>query len=719
MDRRFEQGINGEPLGVPQDLFTDPAKYDADIPLWKRTVGFVKQYERSKPKGRDKVSEQLASFVTKDLSSVVQIFENFSLIESVRPDLNIAEIKAKFLSQLENSASRHSVLSSWTPDKIEQLAQMGLEGSIDTQHAFRLIQRGLFNAPKTVNEGVNLYYNTAWAMVQTDDFEVKKHLFSLLCFEQEDIISTQSRSAWLAELGLASPDDAILSKSSAYSTVLRRVGILIEGASDGTAILSDSRRFKSRDERMKNAYKFLPENLKAELNRISLEFIKHNRQRVEQLVALTESKWHAVPFESITVGGLNEGKVEEALERRRYIPPEFSTLAIDPKDPLCLLSKEKISPYVMFLHIAKNEADFAARGYQKLLDRCLELPQGVELQVFAKGALTPEQKAELIREVYLTFSTGKIQNPARVMAGKPEEIMAYAQQDLGLVGPFDRGKVIYILQRPLPTERLGTLGGVLEYHRPAITLEQMALLKEQIKHLRQDLTSRFTKGVGRRGYLITFSDPVLRRFGYESLLFKQDPDNKTLKVAIRIKGQIYEFRLDFGYRVKLGGDHLKKFKNPLDQDWLEVLVLSHLKKLICTGEGEEELKQELLGGERQLGLYRRQQVHRIEHLRKQIPGKNFTQEAFQKCLKSHLPMKNLLEINRLRAGINWGGTLKTGIWTYVSGIEKDIDTQTAKPIKVAFSGASDDLRTVIPLGEVSSEELSRIENEILGELKDT
>ncbi len=45
MDRKFEQDGNGELLGVPGDLITNAAKYDADIPFWKRTVGFLKQYQ--------------------------------------------------------------------------------------------------------------------------------------------------------------------------------------------------------------------------------------------------------------------------------------------------------------------------------------------------------------------------------------------------------------------------------------------------------------------------------------------------------------------------------------------------------------------------------------------------------------------------------------------------------------------------------------------------
>ncbi|OGE19184.1 hypothetical protein A3J19_01190 [Candidatus Daviesbacteria bacterium RIFCSPLOWO2_02_FULL_41_8] len=718
MDKRFEQEANGEPLGIPADLFMDPAKYDGDIPLWKRTVGFVKQYEKSKPKGRDTLLEQLASFAIKDLSSVDKVIDNFGLIGSSRPNLNIDEIKGRFVTLLENSASRHSTLSTWTPDQVEQLIQVSLDSSVDCRQAFRCIQRGMFNAPRNVDEAVNLFYNATWAMVQSDDFEVKKHLFSVLCLEQKDIITESSMSVWLAEFGLASPNDAILSRYSGYIRALRSVGILIEAMTNGSASSSSSQRCKARDKKLKDGYKNLLPNQKVELQRISLDFKQKNPQRVEQLIALSESGIDAPPIEFVSAQGLADQRVEEALKRRRHVPTEYDNLAIDPKDPLSLLVKERINPFVVQLDLAKTGPQFAAKGYQRLLERSLELPQGLELQVFAKDVTTPEQKTELVREVYSAFSTGKAVNPNRALVYNPHELVEYTQQYLGATGYFDQDKkIVFMLQRPLPIERLGSLGGILEYHRPAIALEQMGYLNEQSGRLRQDLLNRFTKSVGRRGYEIVFSDPVLRQFGYESMLFKQSPDKKDLKVTITINGQSYEFELDAGYRTILGEDNLKKFKSFQDQAWLELLTLSHLKKVTCTGEDEEELKQELLGGEKQYGLYRKQQVDRIEHLRRQAPGRNFTTESFGRCLKSHLPMRNLYEINRLRAGINLGGTLQTGIWTYVSGVEKDIDTQTAKPVKVAFKGASDDIRQVIPLGEVSTEELNRLEKEILDELE--
>lgn len=716
MDRRFEQEGNGEPVGLPIDLFTDPAKYDGDIPLWKRTVGFVKQYEKSKPKGQDILLEQLASFAIKDLSSVGQLIDNFGLIGSSRPDLSIAEIKDRFVTFLENSASRHSALSTWTPDKIGQLMQASLDSSVDCKPAFRGIQRGAFNAPRNVDEAVGLFYNAAWAMVQSDDFEVKKDLFSVLCLEQKDIITESSMSVWLAEFGLASPNDAILSQYSGYIRALRSVGILLEAMTNDSASSSSSQRCRARDKKLKDRYKNLPPNQKVELQRISLEFKQKNPRRVEQLIALSESGTETSLIEYVSVKGLADQRVEEVLERRRHVPSEYANLAIDPKDPLSLLVKEKINPFIAQLDLAKTGPQFIAKGYQRLLERSLELPQGLELQVYAKDATTPEQRTELVREVYSAFSTGKAVNPNRALVDNPHELVEYTQQYLGATGFFDQDKkIVFMLQRPLPIERLGPLGGILAYHRPAITLEQMSYSNEQITNLRQNLNSHFTKSVGKRGYEVIFSDPILRQFGYESILFKQNSDSKSLEVSIAINGQTYEFGLDSGYRTLLRGD-LRRFQSPQDQAWLELLTLSHLKKVVCIGEDEEDLKQELLNSERQYGLYRRQQVDRIEHLRRQAPGRNFTTEAFQRCLKSHLPMRNLYEINRLRGGINLGGTLATGIWTYVKGVEKDNDTQTAKPVKVAFKGASDDIRQVIPLEKISPEEANRIEQEILAEL---
>lgn len=723
MDRKFEQGNNSEPLGVPEDLFTDPAKYDGGIPHWKRTIGFLKQYQVSKPKGREVITDQFTAFMLKDLKNIPQIMQNLELVLQTKPDLFPEDLFKQVAKSIDTRAARRTDLQSWTPDKIETLFQIGIDSpGIISEFTGRVKWR-LFNAPRTVDEAVDLFYNAAWAMVQTDNFDVKEDIFSMLCLEQNGVINEQSMSVWLAEFGLISPNDATLSRYSAFLGVLRSVGILIEGIESlDKNRLTDSARFERRGLTIGSAYKGLPMNQKIELQKVIDGFSKKNPRRVQQYRTRAEkikgegNTVDSLPFEAVVANGLSDKKIDEVLAKRRSVPQEYDNLAVDANDPLNILVKEKINPYINQLYLAKNEADLASRGYQRLLGRCLELPQGLELQIFARDVVSPEQKAEIIREVYSTFSVGEAVNLVRKLTSDPKEVVALAQRHLGLVGNFDNERrIVYALQRPLPIERLGALGGILEYHRPSIPVEKVNSTNEQIKKLRQDLRTSFVRGVGRRGYQIVVTDPILRQFGYESISFRQNQGN-TLTTTISINGKLYEFKLNSEHRVIRDGD-LKRFKSLQDQAWLELLTLSHLKRLLCTGEEEEELKSALIGGERQYHQYRRQITDRIEHLRKLPAGQYFSAEQYTKCLKSHFQIKDLIEINRMKTLIGKGGTRETGIWTYVSGIEKDIDTQTVKPIKIAFSGLSDDVRKVVPLGEVSPEELARIENEILSEME--
>lgn len=265
-----------------------------------------------------------------------------------------------------------------------------------------------------------------------------------------------------------------------------------------------------------------------------------------------------------------------------------------------------------------------------------------------------------------------------------------------------------------PDDISGRFSSIIEYHRPAFDQEQLKTAESQITSIRAALQTDFIRSVGSRGYTLVVSDPILKQLGYEELTVKQSSASNRIHVQITVDHEEYEFDLDAGYRIILGGD-VKRFVNPQDQTWLELLTLSHLKKVICTEEDEESIKAELVGGAKQYEGFRRQQVSRREHLRRQTPGRNYSTESFNRCLKSQLPVKNLFLINRMKAEIGKGGTLETGIWTYVSGTEYT-DIPEAKPVRVAFKKSAEDMRAVIPLGEVSPEELTRIEHEILGEL---
>jgi len=152
-----------------------------------------------------------------------------------------------------------------------------------------------------------------------------------------------------------------------------------------------------------------------------------------------------------------------------------------------------------------------------------------------------------------------------------------------------------------------------------------------------------------------------------------------------------------------------RFNTRQDQVWLELLVLSHLKKVMCTEEKEEVLKEEMVGGIKQYEIYKHQTIRRTDYLRQLPEGEHYSESAFLNCLKSNLPVRNLHLINQRRVEAGFRPV------TYVVGVEK-VDEPNVKPVKVAYKNASADIRSVIPLGEYSNEELARVEEEILRDL---
>jgi hypothetical protein len=322
------------------------------------------------------------------------------------------------------------------------------------------------------------------------------------------------------------------------------------------------------------------------------------------------------------------------------------------------------------------------------------------LDILAKGIKSPEQENEIIREIYEALLTGVVENPSRRNINSMEGLLEAVRLRTGLWVRYDvDGNIIFSVCRKDSDDQLGKLSSIIEYRRPVLTVEQSREVDIQVATLKQDIRTQFTRSVGKRGYELLVVDPALRDLGYESITFTQAPDS-SIRVGMALGGNDYEFSLDSRYRIALGED-VKKFVSLQDQMWLELVTLSHLKKVMCTEE--ERISDELLGGERQYGLYKGQSVGRREHLRKLGPGCRYSHEAFLRCLGSHLPVKNLHRINKDR-----GATVEDGLWTYVSPVDV-VDAQLVKPVKVAFATATDDIRAVIPLEQVSPEELARIE----------
>lgn len=714
MDRKFEQGNNSEPLGVPEDLFTDPAKYDGGIPHWKRTIGFLKQYQVSKPKGREVITDQFTAFMLKDLRTIPQIMQNLELVLQTKPDLFPEDLFKQVAKSVDARVTRRTDLQSWTPDKIETLFQLGVDYTGTISELTRRIKWRLFNAPKNIDEAVDLNYNAALAMVTTEDTDVREEIFSLLCFEQPTFQPNSPCAIYFSIAGFDS--DRNMGRNNAVMGALDVVGMYLETV-ETKGLMKDSSRTMMRVLYTEKIWKNSQE-AQAMLQEIMPVLRRKNPERYDKVVQVARAlggKNYSLLAQYTNDNYLVAMEKQKALDEKNRTDRWPGNIFEDLNDPLRRITVEKWHRKFAKSTWASNKYIFVNKmGYRQLTTKPITIGNFV-VELLGRNIQSREQQAALIREVLETIQTGECPNSNRILEVPMDRVLEAADVLRGgLFQIYDKNKdIVFHVSKILPEEEVGRLSSIIEYHRPLISPEQVSNMQVLIANLREEINMKFTRAIGKRGYQSVIADPSLRSYGYKSITFIGIKDD-AIEVKINIEGQEYNLTLDKEYRIIPGGD-FEVIQTAQDKAWLELLTLEHLKKVMCVDE--DHIQDELIGGQKQYERYRRQLTERIEHLRRLPSGQNFSTEAFTKCLRSHLPMRNLLEINRLRAGINWGGTLRTGIWTYVSGIEKDIDTQTAKPIKIAFSGVSDDLRKVVPLGEISPEEVSRIEQEILKELE--
>lgn len=728
MDRRFEIGIpNGESEGPPSDLLTDPAKYDTDIPLWRRTLGFIRQYGTTRPNKRQVFLDQFAVPLIRTPFQLEVLIDNLNLAAQCMQNVGVNQMKEELVSRVEVGVARRGQLAGWTPERIGQLVGLGLDTSGEFKTVAERMEAALFNAPKTIEEAVDLFYNAAWAMVETTEPDIREELYSILCLEKP-WLTEEAESVMYRELGMLAADDVHLSRFHAFHTALEAAGRLVEmdklyNPSVGNPDFMNPKRANNRNERCLETDRRNPDRMRAKKQAAIDKLVLRNPRRFQKLVETIDSPSFIDSETDIAYGDDEVTPWEAGYRKLQEIKsrPWPENVIKNSDDPLNKLVWEYLHRFIFRAFWEQQKADYLRKGYQRVNNNPLDLADSLMLDIIAKDCQTAEQKAAIIRLVYSDFaSVTTLDQPAtkgkteklKTPKCTPESVSLYS----GSSHIFDKTQnILFAILVAEPNEAVGQLSSILEYHRPLLTTEQVKALEIQAGRLRKDINQRFVRSVGRRGYSLVISDPFLRRLGYNRLTIKQNSSQKHgLIIDMGIDQEVYTLNLDASYRVIPGRD-VRKFVSGADHAWLEVFVLSHLRKLVCTGEEEEELRNELVGGSRQYERYRKQHGRR-EHLRKQVPGKGYSTRAFELCLKSNFDIKNLQRINQMRAKIDRGGTKETGIWTYVSGSEYT-DTPDAKPIKVAFKSAAEDLRKVIPLGQISPEEMTRIENEILGELE--
>ncbi|OGE19185.1 hypothetical protein A3J19_01185 [Candidatus Daviesbacteria bacterium RIFCSPLOWO2_02_FULL_41_8] len=723
MDRRFEQRANEESFleGIPQEVWEKPGDYEETLPLIKRTVGLVKQFGNTKPNKRGALLDQYAQPVARNPQAWKSLINNLDLISELKPELNVTEIRNQLFTQIEALATRRANLAQWKPEKIEELMKLGLDASGELAGTVERVKASIFNAPRTPTEAVDLHHKAAWAMISTDDNQIREELFSILCFEKP-WFPAKSLGNFYFTLGANFPDDATWEKYQAVIGALKPVGLLLE--TKGEFVPNVPKRVQHRDLRLLESQSLISETEQIARERIVLQYVNQNPQRFARIKAYVLNKEDEIYADLLqpkaafeVLEGVDFLKKSQELKEEKNNPENQTwpkNIIYSRNEPLNVLVREAFFPKVYRTLWESYQRVARERGFEKITNAPIQLTDDVELDLIAKGPLTLEQKQEIVREVRTALVIGDTEVPSPRAVQSLTGVIDIARNLTSVVANYDKaGNIIFNVSKRLPEEEIGRLSSILEYHRPFFTLEQIKAIETQIGHLREDLQKGFTRAVGRRGYTLMVSDPFLRRLGYKEITVNQASTSNRLHVRMAIDGEEYNFDLNGDYRIIFGQD-LKQIKNAQDKAWLEVLVLSHLKKLICTSNEEDELKTELVGGARQYERYRKQ-VGRAEHLRRQKPGWNYSADAFNKCLKSNLPVKNLHLINRMKAEIGQGGTKETGIWTYVKGAEY-VDNPDAKPIKLAFTKASDDIRKVVPLGRVSQEELTRLEEDLLQEM---
>ncbi len=702
--------------GMPLEILERPADFENELPYIRRTVSFVRQYELAKPKGREKLLEQLAGTLTKDVDSVSPVLNNLELINALSPIEGLDEIKIKLKTHVAKDIGIS--IRTWSAEKIERLITTKIDSQGEEAEFLSEMSVALFNNAKTPDDAVNIHYSAAYAMVVTQNDDVREELFSILCYEK-DWFPVTSDSVFHFSNAVFTGDTNI-KKFAIVSDALLIVGRYLE--TESSVIPDKSLRVALRDQAlMTDRFRGLSQG-ELEKRRATARFLL---QKAGQRASVMQDYFTRGPhsfgpelMSQHTILGDDKtfkdiiGDYHRNEQVIKNYPYPISLLYAE--DPLRDLLTKSIHAKMMKKAWNNMLAD-AESGLKRITPKSIEVDDNLELDILTETFYTPEQRALLVREMLETFLTGQCPNPSRNLRIPFDGLIEATSLQTGTISSFDKeGTIWFGLFRKDIWGNIGRLSSLIEYVRPVISQERTIEIEKKVGELRQSLRTEFTRAVGKRGYEVLVADPVLRRFGYESFEFKLDSNTNAIFVNLVIGGEDYKFKLGSDYRTMFEGD-VNEFRSGQDQAWLELLTLSHLKKVICTDQ--ENIKDELLAPEIQYPLYRKQAVlSRVEHLRKLPPGQKFSQEQFRKCLESELYIKDLYAINRMRASINKGGTMESGMWTYVTGYEKDMDTQLAKPVKMAFLKASSDIREVVQLSDISEEELKRMEQEILSNL---
>lgn len=727
-------------------------------PFLAETMGYVSAFSRAANENESaKAAFTFASSAIDDIPRFEHYFSNIALIQKslikgqlasavsaqqqaqirAESDQKTELIQKALLDQVEVAVS-HSSLSKWNSAKIEQLYKLGFTSQGKFAECIQSVKKGMFNIPNNPNiadvmklyrRATELMQQAALAMVETDDERVREELYASLSFERPELKPYSLTTLTMLEAFKNGDAETVL-KCSAITTAIAHTGILIASKQAGKPVMypySSLERIRKvsyvKSEITKRYDSFL-----AISSRISSINDVASRQLLKTALynafyGIAESGTEHLGPEDILPEVLTQIKdyeenmgivtIDEYLAGKEY-PKVTNTTGPRPilVNPLWSAIIERQYPQLVELSKQYYHTLCTNSDYRQLTSLPIETG-GVELQVYAKSVQSAEHLKAQVREVYESLHRGVSVNPNRRVS--PSVRYGYGFGFNEFVDPsyFDQDKeLVFIVNRKYGQE-VGSLGSVVEYYRPELTDNQIQKLDAKSGEIRGELGRNFKRSVTERGYNVVISDPDLRELGYKSIIFKAKGKSGFIDVAITVGGQEFKLVLNHKYQFEKTDD-LKFFKSEADKNWLDILVLAHLKKAVCTDETDFE--KILLDSTRQIAVYRRQISGRGEHMVQLPLGEGFTDTAKANYQASHFVQnpehpQSLDDYNRSL------GRIIKGVHRLYTFHKADnlTEIEDKPPIKFALSYI-EELRSIVPLEEKSPEELDRITREIFSEL---
>ena len=383
-----------ESFGIPLNILEAPKQYERELPLLSRTLAFVNQFRRAdKPKVKEKLLGQMALTIVRSPESLLDLLNNFELIDQLRPEADLGEMQDSVLQYAVAAAGKRSNLPVWNPQRIEQLVRVGLDPNKEVQAVAVNMQQALFNAPKSIEESVDLHYNTAWATLSTRDNNVREELTSILCYEKEwlDPTSVTSLLFMLGVTGLT--DDGHIKK--AYATHDAITGIFRSTSIDEYGRLAlNSVRSQTYNNRLKASPVLAVLRAGPKIGATIMRLMK--TRRFETITQKFNSDHIQEESNKLFNDYFHEGKktrLPEAagnLRRHDQLAREASwpySLKYDPKEPLRRLALDLMGSYVgrtMWENLIKNRGE---EGFRMITERPIQLSNNFGLLIARPGVV--------------------------------------------------------------------------------------------------------------------------------------------------------------------------------------------------------------------------------------------------------------------------------------------------------------------------------------------